>query len=247
MSCCPECRGLGGHNLEYHNHVHRRIPASVAVLALMLLPAFSRSQAQINGVPASVTSPGFGGRPINGTPPSVSSLGTRGFTPNPSVQFFSSFPRHDHDHAHHRRSHDDTFPVYGGLYAVPVPYAADISNDAEDDDPNYQGGPTIFDRRGPGAEAYIPPVKDARPAHAMQTTASDPPAPEPPQPPTMLVFKDGHQLEVGNYAIVGQILYDLTPGHARRIPLASLDVDATQKLNDERGVNFQLPPTAQGS
>lgn len=249
MSRFPECRNLDCHNLEYHSGVSRRIPASVAVLALMLLPAFCRSQAQINGVPASVTSPGFGGRAVNGTPPSVTSLGPRGFTPNPSVQFFSGFPRNDHDHAHHRRSHDDSFPIYGGLYAVPVPvpYAADISNDAEDDDSNYQGGPTIFDRRGPGAEAYIPPVRDAPPAHALQTAASDPPASEPPQPPTMLVFKDGHQLEVGNYAIVGQTLYDLTPGHARRIPLASLDVDATQKLNDDRGVNFQLPPTAQGN
>jgi hypothetical protein len=235
--------------LEYHYPVRSWISAPVAVLALIFLPALS--QAQINGVPASVTSPGFGGRPINGTPPSVTSLGPMGFTPNPSVQFFSSFPHHDRNHhEHHRRSHD-FFPSFGGLYAVPVPvpYAQDASSDAdaEDDDQNYQGGPTIFDRRGPGAEAYVPPVKDARPAHAMQAASSDPPAPDPPQAPTMLVFKDGHQLEVGNYAIVGQTLYDLTPGHPRRIPLASLDVDATQKLNDDRGVNFQLPPTAQGS
>lgn len=245
MSCF-----LRRHNLEYHNHVHRRIPASAAVLALMLLPALSPSlsQAQINGVSASVTSPGFGGRATNGTPPSVTSLGPRGFTPNAGVQFFSSFPRHDRDHEHHRRSHD-SFPFVGGLYAVPfaVPYAADAPADAEDDDANYQGGPTIFDRRGPGAEAYIPPVQDARPAHAAQRAASDPPAPEPPQPPTVLVFKDGHQLEVGNYAIVGQTLYDLSPGHPRRIALADLDLDATQKLNDDRGVSFQLPPTAQGN
>src|SRR5579864_6796377 len=98
MSCFPECRGLDCHNLEYHNYVHRRIPASVAVFALMLLPAFSGSQAQVNGVPASVTSPGFGGRPINGTPPSVTSLGPRGFTPNAGVPFFSGSRRHDRDH-----------------------------------------------------------------------------------------------------------------------------------------------------
>ena len=67
---------------------------------------------------------------------------------------------------------------------------------------------------------------------------------EPPaqnQPETVLVFKDGHQLEVANYAIVGQTLYDLTDGHRRRIPLSDLDLDATSKQNDERGVDFQLP------
>ena len=66
-------------------------------------------------------------------------------------------------------------------------------------------------------------------------------------PRSFLVFKDGHQIEVGNYAIVGQTLFDLTPGHSRRIAIADLDLDATQKKNDERGVSFQLPPTAQAN
>jgi hypothetical protein len=249
MTCRSEYRELDCHNLEYHTNVRRWISASVAVLGLLLLPALFTvgSLAQINGVPASVTSPGFGGRPINGTPSSVTSLGPRGFTPNAGVPFFSGSRRHDRDHEHHRRSRD-SFPAFAGLFAVPVPvpYAEDAQTDAEeDDDPNYQGGPTIFDRRGPGADAYVPPVQNAMPAH-RQSAASDP-SPDPPQPPTTLVFKDGRQLEVGNYAIVGQTLFDLTPGHPRRIALTDLDLDATQKLNDDRGVNFQLPPTAQGS
>src|SRR5579864_553205 len=86
--------------LEYHCDVRSWISAPVAVLALILLSALFPlpSQAQINGVPASVTSPGFGGRPINGTPPSVTSLGPRGFTPNAGVPFFSGSRRHDRDH-----------------------------------------------------------------------------------------------------------------------------------------------------
>jgi hypothetical protein len=63
----------------------------------------------------------------------------------------------------------------------------------------------------------------------------------------MLVFKDGHALEVDNYAIVSQTLYDLTPGHARKIALADLDLPATEKQNDDRGVTFQLPPIAQAN
>ena len=64
------------------------------------------------------------------------------------------------------------------------------------------------------------------------------------QPPTVLVFKDGHQLEVQNYAVIGDQLYDLTPGHRRKIALAELDLIATAKQNDDRGIDFELPISA---
>jgi hypothetical protein len=71
------------------------------------------------------------------------------------------------------------------------------------------------------------------------------PAPEPApvsnQPDTVLVFKDGHQLEIANYAIVGSTLFDLTDGHRRKIPLSELDLRATAKQNDDRGIDFQVP------
>ena len=57
----------------------------------------------------------------------------------------------------------------------------------------------------------------------------------------ILVFKDGHQMEIQNYAVVGQTLYDLTSGRPRKISLADLDLPATEKLNDDRGVSFDLP------
>jgi hypothetical protein len=50
-------------------------------------------------------------------------------------------------------------------------------------------------------------------------------------------------LEVGNYAIVGATLFDLTPGHSRKIPISDLDLEATRQQNDARGVIFQLPPS----
>jgi hypothetical protein len=52
---------------------------------------------------------------------------------------------------------------------------------------------------------------------------------------------------VNNYAIVSQTLYDLTPGHPRKIALADLDLAATEKQNDDHGVVFQLPPSAQAN
>jgi len=228
--------------VEYHRVVKRGIAATVAVFGLIFFAAVfsSTSAAQIKGAPASVTSPGFGGRAINGTPPNVTSLGRQGYAP-------VVVPGGGHNSGHQgnlrRRSHDGAY--YGGVYVVPAPYADNATSDVEDD-ANYQGGPTIFDRRGSGAQAYIPPVADATAPHA-QNSVQDPPESESAPDPTLLVFKDGHQIEVGNYAIVGRTLYDMTPGHPRKVALADLDIDATQKQNEKRGVTFQLPPSAQGN
>jgi hypothetical protein len=246
--------------VEYHKPMRPFIPPSVALfgsLVISLLLALPAA-AQINGPPASVTSPGFGGRPINGPPASVTSVGPQGFAPaHPPLKSAGngSHHRNGEENRHHRDS--DVGPVW---FAVPVPYAVDNSgvgnqqdeNDGEDD-ADYQGGPTVFDRRGNGPSSYVPPVKNPAPAHLGDRDSSDqpddPPAadPEPPLPSTLLVLKDGHNIEVQNYAIVGHTLYDLTPGHQRKIPLKDIDLDATQKQNDERGVTFQLPQSAQGS
>jgi hypothetical protein len=243
--------------------------SGMLVLPLVFLFLVSASSAQINGIPPSVTSPGFGGRAVNGTPPSVTSIGRNGFAPpgfapsHAGVNFHSQFS-HNGGHHHHRTVNGDAYYPY--VYALPVPYSFDMDNsgqdqsgqDQEDDDSYYQGGPTVFDRRGSGRDSYIPPTYPG-PAHShapadptqTQTVSAQPndppPAPDPPQPPTILVFKDGHQMEVGNYAIVGQTLFDLTPSRPRRIALADLDLSATQKQNDDRGVTFQLPPSAQAN
>ncbi len=66
------------------------------------------------------------------------------------------------------------------------------------------------------------------------------------QPPTVLVFKDGHQSDVLNYAIVGDTLFDFADGRTRKILLADLDLKATQKANDDRGVDFAVPSSATG-
>lgn len=240
--------------LEYHGFVKRRIPATIAVFGLLVLPAvlLVPVQAQINGVPASVTSPGFGGHAINGVPASVTSLGPRGFAPSPNARFFAPTSPPARGNGHHHHHHSQNGGAFGGaVYAVPlvVPYPVESVAEpaAEEDDAAYQGGPTIFDRRGSGEQDYVPPVRDVPEVHSRQNAESDPPAPETPQDPTVLVYKDGRQLEVGNYAIVGQTLYDLTPGHPRKISLADLDLDATQKVNDDRGVAFQVPPIAQAN
>lgn len=60
---------------------------------------------------------------------------------------------------------------------------------------------------------------------------------------TVLVYRDGHQSDVLNYAIQGQTLWVFSDQSTKRIPLADLNLDATRKVNEDRGVNFILPDT----
>jgi len=65
-------------------------------------------------------------------------------------------------------------------------------------------------------------------------------------PATVLVFRDEHKQEVHNYAIVGQTLFSFNPQHTQKIPLSALDIPATTKENDERGVDFHVPGAHDG-
>jgi len=71
------------------------------------------------------------------------------------------------------------------------------------------------------------------------------PSDEPPgaavAPATVLVFRDQHQREIQNYAIIGQTLWNFSPQRTEKIPLADLDLTATVKANDDRGNAFRIP------
>jgi hypothetical protein len=232
----------------------RSISTTLALFGLLFL-LVSLSSAQHESASASAASSSSGHSSSAGAPSAISVAHT-GYAPSSSANGFTSSTHHSHssngptgtgpivNHGHpHHHSSSSGDVYYPYVYAVPFPYTADVtdtSNDADDDDDEYQGGPTIFDRRGSGASSYVAPTYEG-PAHAAQDASTEP---EPPQPPTTLVFKNGNQLEIENYAIVSQTLYDLTPGHPRKIALADLDLPATEKQNDDRGVTFQLPPQA---
>ncbi len=163
-------------------------------------------------------------------------------------------------HRHHNNLFVGAYPVY-----VPVPVVVDpspmyeVAPDQADeggDDEAVVPGPTIFERRTPGDMTDVAvgnpepaPVAASAPADdtaaaQVNSTASSQPAQ--PQDPSVLVFRDGHQLQVQNYAIVGDMLYDFTPGHPRKVPLSQLDLPATVKANDDRGVDFVIPASVKG-
>ena len=91
----------------------------------------------------------------------------------------------------------------------------------------------------------------ARPGYGgRRSQASDPQPREEERakadPATVLVFQDQRQREIQNYAIVGQTLWNFTPQRTEKIPLAQLDIPATVKANDDRGVDFRVPRSSEG-
>jgi hypothetical protein len=64
--------------------------------------------------------------------------------------------------------------------------------------------------------------------------------PPPPATPTVLVFRDGHRLEIQNWVIAGQTLWSFDDHSSTKIAISDLDLEATQKVNRERGVRFPL-------
>ncbi len=68
-------------------------------------------------------------------------------------------------------------------------------------------------------------------------------------PPVLLVYSDGHQEEVSDYAIADGVIYIHSnywqSGYwTKTIPLSELDPDATIQANQQRGVKFMLPSAA---
>ena len=60
-------------------------------------------------------------------------------------------------------------------------------------------------------------------------------------PNTVMVLRDGRQLSVRNYAIIGPTVWILNERTARKIPLTDLDVPATEQVNARNGIEFRVP------
>lgn len=125
---------------------------------------------------------------------------------------------------------------YYGWYADPLydsddqdSYASEYSA-APSDDSGPQGDLDQFNDRQNGNLDHPQKNVEARNRPKLEQ-----------QPETALVFRDQHVEEVRNYAISGGMLWVLNDQTAKKIPLAQLDLDATVKMNDDRGVDFQVP------
>jgi hypothetical protein len=79
-------------------------------------------------------------------------------------------------------------------------------------------------------------VRSDRQPQPHQDVQTDPSAPS-----TVLIFRDQHRQEIQNYAILGTTLWAFAPQRTQRISLADLDIPATTRANDNRGLYFRVP------
>jgi hypothetical protein len=88
-----------------------------------------------------------------------------------------------------------------------------------------------------GAVYVNPPSYDS-----TSTVAPTGQATQPQQPATVIVvLKNGTRFEAPGYALVGSTLWILDGQNARKVSINDVDRDATQKANQERGVDVVIP------
>lgn len=230
-----------------------------AVLALAIAIALP-SVGQVPGAPPSTNQ--IGGHFL-APPPSVTSIGGRHMPPPlPSVTSIPNFS-HPHNGTYFNGRYGGRGYRNGGwAYAVPYYYPLDDAGAYGYDYVGGGGGPDLYSGPplGPDQNPHIvveqPPARpyngmyDAPGQQAYAAPPAAPPMPDPavdakPGEPSVLIFRDGHQQEVTNYAIMGDTVYVFDKAH-KKIALADLDVPATVKANDDRGLEFKVPaPPAQ--
>jgi hypothetical protein len=216
---------------------------AIAVLIVLLTPA---SWAQMRGSSRGSVSMGRPAFAAHG--PAVASRGQVFVGSNRGVFFRSGFgpPFFSCCFNRHRFFHHGLFVgIPWGFYGYPgayYSYSADTysSRDSSEYSALYQQNQELareIDRLSDDVER-LRDEQSRYAAPAPKTGAQSKPEPD---EPTVLVFRDKHRQEVENYAIVGQTLWIFSEQRATKVPLSSLDVDATSRANDERGLEFRVP------
>lgn len=82
----------------------------------------------------------------------------------------------------------------------------------------------------PYANGPARPPYNAPPAVQQDETPSS--------PPVVLVLNDGKQLQLGNYAVMGQNFWDFSVQPAKKIPLSSININASKAATEAKGAEF---------
>ena len=147
----------------------------------------------------------------------------------------------------HRRAFFATAsPFFFGYYGYPAYYGG-YSYSMLDSYPVY-GSPAYSAQNEVAQQQEIDRLEDevARLREQREVREAAPPRPQAesksePSTPTLLVFRDKHTQEVQNYAVVGGTLWIFNEQRATKLPLSWLDIEATTRANEDRGVDFRVP------
>ncbi len=204
-------------------------------------------------------SPGVAARTFNTAPNFVSTAPSHAFAPGYHLPVAASPAwrgegRGDRDHDRDRdRGFHYRSPYRGyGYGGYPYVYANSWDllpsfMDYPDATGYYKAG---SDQQQPAAPA---PGDGYRPEYAgsADTSYAEPPAPRQysqspvePEPALTLIFNDGHQQTIHNYVLTSGavVVFDHAgSGRQERIPLASLNLAATQQAAEQAGLDFTPP------
>ncbi len=149
------------------------------------------------------------------------------------------------------------YPEYSGPLPAPPPPATQVIvvQPAETGrrEPEKPIQLLVLERRGD----HFVRLDDLQPATGLKVYKEDSPRArrsagfktellQHPLPPTILVFRDGRREETAGYTIIGNILYEVsdywsTGQWTRSVELTALDLPATVRENEARGLKFNLP------
>jgi hypothetical protein len=253
VSANAQMRGGSAHFASGGFHAGATAPASGRVVGTGRIP--------FTGTP--VVRPSFGGRVFLGTTlgfgvPTRRSFPTRNFNPNNEFSFENPFiigrdQLHEFNRFFRPSGNFWGFGWGGWPYAVDYSdwyadqaqgqYEAEVAQNErlreemqEDQRRQMQLDQQLADQRA--ADAASRTVQ-----RAPSNTASSIPT-ERELPPTVLVYRDHHQVEVRSYAIAGNTIYEIAPHWTRKIQISELDIPATIAANQERGIDFKLPKSS---
>jgi hypothetical protein len=181
--------------------------------------------------------------------PSVTSIPNYGYT---NFGYTTWYPYGGYGNGYRgRHGYGRGYGSSGLAYAVP--YYIPVDGNGYD----YAGGPDLYSGPPIGpTDPILHMVAEQPPARYLSADLDNVQEPAPqtqpsqeqsaareakPNEPSVLIFRDGHHQEVANYAIMGQTVY-VFDRRTQKIALADLDVPATIKANDDRGLEFRLPP-----
>jgi len=202
------------------------------------------------------------GRATFSSQPSPGFRGSAGFSrPNfgsRSTHFSTTFgtgfrrPFHGSGRFHRGFFFRSFSPYFYGYYGYP--YYSDYAYPPYDSYPGYNDAATYSAGTAQNANDLIAQQQDidrlenevARLREEKESREEAPAKPgqenrSEPSTPTLLIFRDKHTQEVQNYAVVGGTLWIFNERRATKLPLSWLDIDATTKANENRGVDFRVP------
>lgn len=152
-----------------------------------------------------------------------------------------------------------------GFYGYGLPYYSDFYPTYDDGDYESTAPPPLPARAPEPLAVSVNPQPPPSPAllelqgnqwvkvssftmsqQGVEATNQPALAPQKEIPPAVLVYRDGHTEELTSYSIIGTSIYTKSDywtngAWTRTIQISDLNLPATLKANDQRGVKFELP------